>query len=65
MEGTGKWIWGGLVGLFGVVALFVSAQSGQEQPVGYYGGLAFFVFAVLFILLMIKTSFDHHEAHKG
>jgi hypothetical protein len=65
MEGTGKWIWSGLVGLFGLVALYVSAQSGQQQPVGYYGGLAFFVFAVLFILMMIKTSFDHQERPKG
>jgi hypothetical protein len=64
MEGTGKWIWGGLVALFGVIGLFVSARAGAEEAVAYYGGLAFFIFAVLFILLLMKKGFDHEEAHR-
>jgi hypothetical protein len=64
MEGTGKWIWGGMVALFGVIGLFVSARAGEEEAVAYYGGLVFFVFAMLFILMLIKKSFDHQEAHR-
>ena len=30
MQGTGKWIWGGLVALFGIIGLFVSARAGVE-----------------------------------
>ena len=47
------------VGLFGVIGLYVASQAGQEQPVGYYGGLAFFAFAVFLVMLLIKKSFDH------
>jgi hypothetical protein len=64
MEGTGMWISGGLVALFGIIGLFVSARAGAEEAVAYYGGLAFFVFAVLFILLLMKKSFDHAEASR-
>ena len=64
MEDTGKWIWGGLVALFGVIGLFVSARAGAEEAVAYYGGLAFFIFAVLFILLLMKKGFDHREAQR-
>ena len=64
MEGTGKWIWGGMVALFGIIGLFVSARAGEEEAVAYYGGLAFFIFAVLFVLVLIKKGFDHREAHR-
>jgi hypothetical protein len=64
MAGTGKWIWGGMVALFGIIGLFVSARAGLEEAVAYYGGLAFFIFAALFILMLIKKSFDHQEAHR-
>ncbi len=64
MEGTGRWIWGGMVALFGVIGLFVSAHAGEEEAVAYYGGLVFFIFAMLFILMLMKKSFDHREAHR-
>ena len=64
MEGSGTWIWGGLVALFGIIGLFVSARAGAEEAVAYYGGLAFFIFAVLFILLLMKKGFDHREAQR-
>jgi hypothetical protein len=64
MQGTGKWISGGLVALFGIIGLFVSARAGGEEAVAYYGGLVFFVFAVLFILLLVKKGFDHQEAQR-
>ena len=35
--------------------LFVASKAGHG--VAYYGGLAFFVFAVLFIMLLVKVGF--------
>ena len=43
----------------GLVGLFVAARAGHG--LGYYGGLTFFAFAVLFIFLMIKHGFDKAE----
>ncbi len=40
----------------GVAALFVSSRAGYG--VAYYGGLLFFLFAVLFVILLIKASYD-------
>jgi hypothetical protein len=57
---SGRWVWCGLVALMGLVGLFIAARSG-ESPVPYWGGIGFFVFAVLFTLLQIKQAFDHHE----
>lgn len=50
-------------GVMGVVGLFVAERSGHGVP--YYGGLVFFVFAVLFIFLLIKHSYDREEGIKG
>ncbi len=63
-EETARWIWCGLVALMGVVGLFVAASS-SNNPVSYWGGVGFFVFAVLFILLQIKLGFDQRERHQG
>ncbi len=64
MAGMGKWILCGLVGIFGVAGLFVAAGAGPE-PVPYWGGIGFFVFAVLFIFLQMKRAYDHadHSRH--
>ena len=59
MQDFNRWIWCGIAFLFGVIALFVSARGGPEQPVAYYGGLLFFAFAVGFALFQIKLHFDH------
>jgi hypothetical protein len=58
IPGTGEWLWGGLAGLFGMIGLFV-ASRGAENPVAYYGGLAFFAFCVLFIGYQVKRACDH------
>lgn len=60
MQGTGKWIMGGLMALMGLIGLFVAARGG-DNPVAYYGGLGFFAFAVLVIMWWIKSAFDHAE----
>jgi hypothetical protein len=59
MGDSARWVWTGLVAIMGVMGLFVAA--GAENPVGYWGGIGFFVFAFLFIMLQIKTGFDHRE----
>jgi hypothetical protein len=61
MGNAGTWIWSGLVALMGLAGLFVAARG--EHGVPYWGGLVFFVFAVLFIFYMIKRGFDHAERH--
>ncbi len=40
----------------GVAGLFVSSRAGYG--VAYYGGLLFFVFAILFVMLLVKAGFD-------
>ena len=59
MEGTGKWIAGGLIGLVGVLGLFVSAHA--HAGAFYYAGLAVFILAVLIVFAMLKRHFDMTE----
>lgn len=56
MEGTGKWIAGGAIGLVGVLALFVSAHAHGGGL--YYAGIAVFILAVVIIFAMLKRHFD-------
>ena len=53
----------GAVALMGLVGLFVAERAGHGVP--YYGGLTFFVFAVLFVFLMIKHGYDRKEGIRG
>jgi hypothetical protein len=59
---SAKWVWSGLVAIMGLVGLFIASRAGAN-PVAYWGGIGFFVFAVLFVMLQIKQSFDHREQH--
>ncbi len=61
MEGTGVWIWSGIVALFGVIGLFVAA--GSHDPMAYWGGIGFFAFSVLFIMLQIRRNVGHGGGH--
>jgi hypothetical protein len=54
-----SFIYAGAVGLMGIVGLAVAARAGHGMP--YSGGLTFFIFAVLFIFLMIKRAYDKAE----
>lgn len=63
MHNVNNWILGGFAALFAVGALFVSARAGHG--VGYYGGLAMFAFCILFILHLMKTTYDHKEAARN
>jgi hypothetical protein len=57
MNNVGNWIMGGVTALLAVGGLFVAATAGQG--VAYFGGLLFFVFAVLLVFLFIRISYDH------
>ena len=59
----GGYIFAGVTSLMGLVGLFVAARAGHGAP--YYGGLTFFVFAVLFVFLMIKHAYDKSEGIAG
>jgi len=59
MHGTCKWIGGGVIGLIGVLGLFLSAHA--HDSTFYMLGLAIFVIAVLVIGAMIKRHFDLTE----
>jgi hypothetical protein len=57
LNNVGNWILGAAAAALGTAGLFVSAKSGQG--VGYYGGIAIFLFCSGFVMYLIKTSFDH------
>jgi len=62
-ELTGNYVLSGVVGIMGLVGLFVAARAGHGMT--YYGGLTFFAFAVLFVFLMIKRAYDKSEGVVG
>jgi hypothetical protein len=59
MDGTGKWIAGGLVALLGVIGLFFAARAADRGI--YLFGLALFAFAVSYVFALIKQGFDALE----
>ncbi len=59
MNNFSIWILGFSTIVMGLGGLFVAARAGVG--LGYYGGLAIFVFAVLFVFMLIRTSMDHEE----
>ena len=54
-----NWILGFCAAVMGIGGLFVASHTGAG--VGYWGGLAIFVFAVLFVFFLIRTTLDHEE----
>lgn len=56
MHHVGSWILGAATAVMAVGGLFVAARAGHG--IAYSGGLVFSALGVLFILLLIKTSFD-------
>ena len=59
MTNIPNWILGFCTAVMGIGGLFVSSHAGHG--LGYYGGLAVFLFAVLFIFFLIRTTLDHEE----
>ena len=59
MNKVDHWLLGAAAAILGTAGLFVSARAGQG--LGYYGGLAAFLFCTGFVFYLIKTSFDRHD----
>lgn len=59
----GGYVFAAATTLMGLVGLFVAARAGHGAP--YFGGLTFFVFAVLFVFLLIKHAYDKAEGIAG
>lgn len=51
-----NWVLGSVTSVMALGGLFVASHVGYG--VAYYGGLLYFAFAVLFVFLLIKVSFD-------
>lgn len=50
---------GAIATIMGLAALFVASRAGHG--IGEYAGVGMFVFCVLFVFLLMKTSFDQEE----
>ncbi|PPR09337.1 MAG: hypothetical protein CFH41_02649 [Alphaproteobacteria bacterium MarineAlpha11_Bin1] len=59
MTNFSNWVLGFFTAVMGIGGLFVSSNAGHG--LGYYGGLAVFLFAVLFVFFLIRTTLDHEE----
>ncbi|MEE2995781.1 MAG: hypothetical protein VX700_01425 [Pseudomonadota bacterium] len=59
MTNFSNWVLGFCAAVMGVGGLFVASHVGHG--VGYYGGLAIFLFAVFFVFFIIRTTLDHEE----
>lgn len=59
MDNFSNWVLGFSAAVMGLGGLFVAARAGEG--LGYFGGLAMFVFAVGFVFFLIRTSMDHEE----
>ena len=51
MEGTGKWVVGGLVGILGLLGLFAASNADDDNM--YLVGLVFFVASIVFVFGLI------------
>ena len=59
MEGIGKWIVGGFVGLLGLGALVLAGNS--HDGIVQYSALGIVLLSVMFIMVLIKMAFDREH----
>ncbi len=59
MEGSCKWIAGGVIGLIGILGLFLSAHA--HDTTFYWLGIGVFLVAMAVIFFMMKRQFDLSE----
>ena len=60
MAGTGHWILGGIVAATALYALFVASHAHSQGT--YLAGLVYAGFSVLFIMGLIRRSYDKLDA---
>jgi hypothetical protein len=56
MDGTLKWIVGGLVGVIGIFGLFLAANA-EDRGI-YVFGLGLAAFAIIYVFAQMKQGFD-------
>jgi hypothetical protein len=59
MDGTLKWIVGGLVGVVGIFGLFLAANA-EDRGI-YVFGLGLAAFAVIYVFAQLKQGFDARD----
>jgi hypothetical protein len=59
MQGTSRWVAGGLVSALGIIGLFLAA--GAHDAGVYLFGLALFAFGLFFVFSQIKQGYDAAE----
>ena len=55
------WLTGGMFSLIGIFGLLMASKA--HDTVGYYGGLAIFVFAVLVVFFLIHRGTSTQDKH--
>jgi hypothetical protein len=60
MDHIGRWITNGIVGVIGILGLFVASRATDD--IFYAMGLIVFVIAVAFIFYSIRRAFDEAGA---
>jgi hypothetical protein len=60
MDHIGRWITNGIIGVIGILGLFVASRATDNTF--YYLGLIVFVIAVAFIFYSIRRAFDEAGA---
>jgi galactitol-specific phosphotransferase system IIC component len=63
MEGTGRWVFGGVFVLVAILGLALA--SAAKDNVMYVVGLVVFAFAVLFVFGLMQRTFDEKGAGGG
>jgi Zn-dependent membrane protease YugP len=63
MDGTLKWIASGVVGILGVVGLFLAANAHDRGIYAFGLGLA--AFAIIYVFAQMKQSFDASDRAHG
>lgn len=59
MEGIGKWIVGGFVGLLGLGALILAGNSHDASV--QYSALGVVLLSIVFIMVLIKMTFEREH----
>ncbi|SME92190.1 hypothetical protein SAMN06265365_101480 [Tistlia consotensis] len=60
MDVVARYIIGALIGLIGLLGLFMASRAESGDGI-YAAGLFLFIFAVLYIFFLIKRGFDHAD----
>ena len=62
MEGIGKWIVGGFVGLLGLAALVLAGNS--HDSVVQYSALGVVLLSIVFIMMLIKIAYEREHGDR-